>query len=348
MKEPKMPTPEEMAEQQKSRTLNDAELLKEGAEFIPEKGGRNLRLELTSEQIEGAMEEMQEYQRKMRLKEYLYSADNMMEQLNNMISGKKDKQTQMKEIAKQVEEIQDLKEKTESLGFEVEPMLKKLETLKQNIEQLQNEIKEIPFDLKRLELAKETLSYLQENGEKLQNLPEGELKEEIFQKFLEENQNFDSKSEKKAKEMYLKAAEKAENDQNYRWAGDYYKKVGNGTKAEEMYLKAAEKEENNQNYGLAGDYYKEIGDETKAKEMYLKEAEEAENDQNYGLAGYYYKKIGNETKAKEMYLKEAKRAEDNDFLRYDLIAGYYEKVSEIDKSQKIDEILEYLRKNLKE
>jgi hypothetical protein len=49
--EPKMPTPEEMAEIQKERTLSDAELIKEGANYVSEADG-NLRLEVAKEEID--------------------------------------------------------------------------------------------------------------------------------------------------------------------------------------------------------------------------------------------------------------------------------------------------------
>ena len=60
MSEPKMPTPEEMAKIAKSRTESDAELLKDGAEYVVDEKGDE-RLELTKEQIEDAKKEMEEY-----------------------------------------------------------------------------------------------------------------------------------------------------------------------------------------------------------------------------------------------------------------------------------------------
>lgn len=56
---PKMPSPEEMAEIEKARTLFDAELLKDGAEYkFDEIGQKNL--ELTEEQIERAKKEREQ------------------------------------------------------------------------------------------------------------------------------------------------------------------------------------------------------------------------------------------------------------------------------------------------
>ena len=45
------PTPWEIAKEQQSRTLSDAELIKGGANYVPTEGD-NQRLEVTSEQIE--------------------------------------------------------------------------------------------------------------------------------------------------------------------------------------------------------------------------------------------------------------------------------------------------------
>ena len=49
MGEPKMPTPKEMAEIQKQRTLSDAKLIDEGAEYRIDESG-NSRLEITKKQ----------------------------------------------------------------------------------------------------------------------------------------------------------------------------------------------------------------------------------------------------------------------------------------------------------
>lgn len=54
---PKVSSPEEKAQAQKERTLNDAKLLKNGAEYKIEDDG-NLRLEVTNDQIEDARKEM--------------------------------------------------------------------------------------------------------------------------------------------------------------------------------------------------------------------------------------------------------------------------------------------------
>lgn len=57
-KGPSMPSSEEMAQNEKERTLSDAELIKDGAEYkINEKGEK--RLDLTDKQIEGVKEEME-------------------------------------------------------------------------------------------------------------------------------------------------------------------------------------------------------------------------------------------------------------------------------------------------
>ncbi len=55
--EPKMPTPEEMADTQKQRTLSDAELIKDGAEYKFNKKGKST-LEFTEEQRKDAEREM--------------------------------------------------------------------------------------------------------------------------------------------------------------------------------------------------------------------------------------------------------------------------------------------------
>ncbi len=55
--EPTMKTPEEMAEIQKSRTESDAELIKDGAEYIADEKG-NMRLDVTLRQRDAAAIEM--------------------------------------------------------------------------------------------------------------------------------------------------------------------------------------------------------------------------------------------------------------------------------------------------
>ncbi len=55
--EPKMPTPEEMAETQKQRALSNAELIKDGAEYRYDKKG-NSTLGVTEEQKSTAKKEM--------------------------------------------------------------------------------------------------------------------------------------------------------------------------------------------------------------------------------------------------------------------------------------------------
>jgi hypothetical protein len=56
--QPSMPSPEEMAKTEKERTLSDAELLKEGAEYKFNEGGEK-SLNVTDEQVEAAREEME-------------------------------------------------------------------------------------------------------------------------------------------------------------------------------------------------------------------------------------------------------------------------------------------------
>ena len=57
---PKIPSAEEMAKMQKERVLNDAELIKDGAEYAVQDDG-NLRLEATPGQIESARKEMESF-----------------------------------------------------------------------------------------------------------------------------------------------------------------------------------------------------------------------------------------------------------------------------------------------
>jgi len=69
---PKMLSPEEMAEIEKERTLSDAELLKEGAEYKFDESGQK-RFELTEEQVERARKEMeQELKKKEGMEEVNY------------------------------------------------------------------------------------------------------------------------------------------------------------------------------------------------------------------------------------------------------------------------------------
>ena len=56
--QPSTPSPEEMAEIKKERTLSEAELLEGGAEYKVDEEGKE-RLEVTDEQIEEAKEKME-------------------------------------------------------------------------------------------------------------------------------------------------------------------------------------------------------------------------------------------------------------------------------------------------
>lgn len=66
--ESKMPTPEEMAKIQKERTLSDAELLKDGAEYVNSKNGP--RLDVKYSQIDDAKDEMIENKDNERRKKH--------------------------------------------------------------------------------------------------------------------------------------------------------------------------------------------------------------------------------------------------------------------------------------
>jgi hypothetical protein len=58
MGEPKMPTPEEIAKIEKNRTISDAELLKEGAEWEIDDSGEKKALNITKKQEKKICEEM--------------------------------------------------------------------------------------------------------------------------------------------------------------------------------------------------------------------------------------------------------------------------------------------------
>lgn len=77
MTEPKMPTPEEMAKIEKSRTISDAELLKEGAEYTVDDGDKK-RLELT---------EKQKREIKINMEEEAYQEELIEEFANRVLPG---------------------------------------------------------------------------------------------------------------------------------------------------------------------------------------------------------------------------------------------------------------------
>lgn len=58
-KQPNIPSPEEQAKIQRSRTLSDAELIKGGADYVPTEGS-DMRLEVTPEQIKKIREDSPE------------------------------------------------------------------------------------------------------------------------------------------------------------------------------------------------------------------------------------------------------------------------------------------------
>jgi hypothetical protein len=108
--EPKMPTPEEMAKIQKTRTESDAELLKDSAEYVvDEKGGA--RLDVTKEQMDSIRAEMNtelNYENKS-LDDRIRNAKSMAEltQIILSVQGMEDTQKTYSsyELAKQLHDV---------------------------------------------------------------------------------------------------------------------------------------------------------------------------------------------------------------------------------------------------
>ncbi len=94
--EPKMPTREDMAKIQKERTINDAELLKDGAEYQVDESGNSI-LTPTGEQFDSAKNEMGEafHRENIGLKK---ENTELMEKNAELMKKLEDMETRMKKI----------------------------------------------------------------------------------------------------------------------------------------------------------------------------------------------------------------------------------------------------------
>jgi len=97
--EPNQPTPEDQAKIETERTLSDAEMIKDGAEYVVDEGG-DKRLEATSEQVESAREEME------RAEELKSSIEGVIEQDENYGSEVSSTDEVFSRLAKEDSELQ--------------------------------------------------------------------------------------------------------------------------------------------------------------------------------------------------------------------------------------------------
>jgi tetratricopeptide (TPR) repeat protein len=141
--------------------------------------------------------------------------------------------------------------------------------------------------------------------------------------------------ENKAREIYIKSAEKCVETGEIETAAKYYQKAGDTKKANEMYVRFAEKRERKGYLDDAAKYYLKAGDIEKANEMYTRLAEIDERGGHPDYAAKYYLKAGNIKKANEMYIRTAKYYEkDTDGFKSTAVE-YYLKAGEIEKAKEV-------------
>lgn len=102
--------------------------------------------------------------------------------------------------------------------------------------------------------------------------------------------------ERKAKDCWMRAAQKAEKEGKYLESATAYENVGEKEKARKCWLReVAEKEEKARSFldfECIVTMYKRLGDIEKAVKFLKEAARKAEAEKNYFFAGKYYKRIG--------------------------------------------------------